>query len=240
MYQEKIKITSSQCDVFEELKISALFSMFQDNSVKAVETLGFGKKKTLDKGFLWIVGKVFLKINKYPKYLEEITFESYALEMVHYLYPRYYEIKNNKGEVLISIYANWMLIDNKTRKILSPNDTKVIIRKENDLKPTVLFSPIKMEELDKVSERKVYFSDIDINNHLNNEKYIEYMVDLHNSDFYFHNKIKELYIEFRREIKEEEILSLYSYTKDNLQIVQGKNENDVAYQANIFYESCII
>ena len=35
-----------------------------------------------------------------------------------------------------------------------------------------------------VETRKVRYSDIDLNGHLNNTKYIDYIVDIHDSDFY--------------------------------------------------------
>ena len=51
-YRKQLTVTSSECDRFQRLRLSALFSVLQEVSITDVELTGLTRDKTLDRGFL--------------------------------------------------------------------------------------------------------------------------------------------------------------------------------------------
>jgi len=61
-HSKEIKILSSDCDRFQHLRLSRLFSILQEISIADVERVGLTRDKTLDKGMLWVISRMRLEI----------------------------------------------------------------------------------------------------------------------------------------------------------------------------------
>ena len=57
------------CDVSfnRKLRPSSLFSVMQEASIDHTEALGAGRAKTLDRGFLWVITRQKVEINRLPE-----------------------------------------------------------------------------------------------------------------------------------------------------------------------------
>lgn len=237
MFSQDYLIQSSQVDCFQKLKLSSLFTMFQDLSVSATEAINCGKSETLDRGYLWVVTKINLHVIRYPRYLEHVTFETFPNDMIHFIYPRSYICRDGKGKVLFTMKAFWILMNAKTRRIALPAETHLGVPGESDSQEVIdLLKELPSLEVKEKGSRKVQFSDVDLNGHLNNERYIEFMIDLEKKDFYAHHEICDMEIEYKKEVKEEENI-LFSTSTTNPSLVIGKVKDVLVYQALITYRS---
>ena len=82
--------------------------------------------------------------------------------------------------------------------------------------------------------RKVRYSDIDLNGHLNNTKYIDYIIDLHDSDFYKKNSIVRFLINYEKELMDNDVLNLFS-DHQNPEYIKGEVDK-TAFEVNISYQ----
>jgi acyl-ACP thioesterase len=74
----------------------------------------------------------------------------------------------------------------------------------------------------------VGYSDIDINEHLNNAKYIDYIMDCFSLKLHKKYNISSIQIDYLHEALPGEIIQLYTDTaglKDNFVYIEGINEN---------------
>ena len=236
MYQEKIFINSNDVDDHCDLKISTIFKYLQQVSTNHAELLGIGKEETLRRGEFWVITRMKVIIHQMPKMLDTLTVTTHPGEKVMFIFPRYYQIYNEKGELVISASSSWALLDINTHKIkVKPFEDDFILPFEKLDEDISLPEKINPDQLIIVDERKVRYSDIDLNGHLNNTKYIDYIIDTHDSDFYQKHRVKEILINYEKEIKNNDNVVIYS-NKSFPEIIAGSVNDQHSFIAQIEYE----
>ena len=235
MYKEKVFVTSNDVDNHLNLKVSSIFKFMQMVSTNHSEKLHIGQKDTIDVGKCWVIVRFQVVIYNYPKLNDEIIVATHPGEANKFLFPRYYQIYSKKGELLIAGSALWVLIDMNSRRVLiNPfGDRKFPIESSKD--DIALPNKVEKVEYKKFEDRKVRYNDIDMNGHLNNVKYIEYIVDTKNKEFYDDNQIKSILINYDKEIKEGETISISTYGDHDF-YVKGEVGNSVNFTSFVEVE----
>ena len=118
MYQEKFFVSSGDVDNHFELKLSSIFQFFQIVSANHSELLGLGKKETWDKGMCWVITRMKVQIFRLPKMLETVIVKTHPGEIMAFLFPRFYQIYSESGELLVAGSACWTLLDANTHKVI--------------------------------------------------------------------------------------------------------------------------
>ena len=177
IYQKNYKIQSSEVDAFRRLRLSTLFTFMQEAAIHHTEQLGAGREKTLDRGLLWVVTLQHAEILRMPEYDEEIKLVSWPGKMMHVMFPRYYNVYDEKGETLVRGSALWTLMDCETRKMIFPDEYDISIKETVTGKEFELPKPLKFEEVEFCEEYTVPYSRTDINGHLTNTAYFDIAQD---------------------------------------------------------------
>ena len=94
---------------------------------------------------------------------------------------------------------------------------------------------ITLTATEEVDKRVVRYSDIDLNGHLNNTKYVEFIVDTHEPEFYRHHKIASIEINYDHEIRGSQEVVLYS-NKNNPEVITGKVNGNTHFTSLLTYE----
>ena len=199
VYQKRIEIRAEHVDFKRKMRPSSLLRFFQECCIAHTEELGFDRSTTLDKGLLWVVACERLLINKMPEYGETILLECYPGKMLHYLFPRHFLVKNEKGEILIRGIAIWALIEEKTRSIIEPKEYGILIEGEEhgeEIPPLMRLPDFEGEAL----PRSASYSLADINGHINNASYLDLAFDLVSQADLIENELKEIDVVFQKEI----------------------------------------
>lgn len=183
------------------LRPSVLMRWLQEASIAHTEALGAGRAKTLDKGALWVVCRVRLEIENLPCYDETVTLSSWAGDTMRVLFPRYYEMTDESGTPLVKASAVWLLMDAKKRKMVFPENYDVVVPGIRTGREIPLSFGVSLGEQEKTKRFKVAYSQVDINRHMNNAKYLDCMEDVLGKDFLDTHMLKTLEIEFKSEIK---------------------------------------
>ena len=132
MYSEKIQITSNDIDENLELRLSSLFKFMQQVASHHVEKLHAGHLDLLEHNMLWVVIRMQVKIYKLPKYEEEIVVSTHAGETRSFIYPRYFEIYDDKKNLIVAVSSLWTIIDATTRKVVLKPQGITPIKGESD------------------------------------------------------------------------------------------------------------
>ena len=175
--EETIRLKSKDVDMFRRLRISALFELFQEASIRHTEQLGVGREKTLDKGLLWVLLMQRAEIERLPEYDEEIRLKSWPGETMHLLFPRYCTVETMEGKPLIRSSALWSLVDAETRKVIFPEKYGIRIPGESGREEIALPGSIPKPEAEKEQVFTVPYSFVDLNGHMNNTRYFDLAED---------------------------------------------------------------
>ncbi len=237
MYQEKIFVNSNDVDDHFDLKISTIFKYFQQVSTNHSELLGLGKKDTFDKGMFWVITRMHVKIYKMPKMLDTLTVTTHPGDSMMFIFPRYYQIYDQDGDLCIAASAAWVLLDNKTHKVITkPFGDGYSFKGESLPEDLKLPDRVTYDNVFKVETRKVRYNDIDLNGHLNNTKYIDYIIDTHDINFYKKFRVKEILINYEKEISNNDLVDLYTDGKMP-EIIVGDVESAHSFVAKVTYET---
>ena len=177
IYSESLRLRSKDVDMFRRLRLSRLFELLQEASIRHTEELGMGRDKTLDRGLLWVVTMQQAEILRMPEYDERIVLSSWPGKTMHVFFPRNYLITGESGEPLIRANALWMLVDQGTRRMVFPDRHGIVI--EGESREGELPLPAAPQRLPFSQERdfRVPFSYVDLNGHMNNTRYFDLMED---------------------------------------------------------------
>ena len=198
-YRQTIRLKAEHVDAFRRLRPSVLARFFQEACIAHTEELGMGRKKTLDRGLLWVLANEHYKIHRFPVYDEEIELACYPGMMLHFFFPRYLEIRSKQGELLIQATAIWTLIDEKSRQMVDPQEKGVIVNgKENGTEIAPALRVVSSLSLDKEIELKATYSRSDINGHLSHLAYFDASMD---ALIHPETPLKEILIAYKKELR---------------------------------------
>jgi acyl-ACP thioesterase len=186
--------------MFRRIKPSAVLAMFQDCSEDLTEGWGVGLDAMLEKGIIWVAAKVECQARRLPEHGEPVTVRGWAGRSRSGICPFHYELIDGRGESAITGCSMWVLSDLKTHSMMSPNIPKISLpTPEPEGAPMPRMSPIKPSETFQETSRPVLFSETDINGHLTNTRYVDWICDLAPMEFHKTHPMRGLRINYRSE-----------------------------------------
>lgn len=205
---------------------AAICNFLGESAWRQAEQLGFGYNDAFRLNQFWVVLRWYIKMEKYPKWQEEIIMETWP-RMPEYLYAfRDYNIKSGDGKILGRATSTWMVLDAKARRPQKLELVKGLLH--HTLDQQALQENAKKiqlpENAESVGRRKVSYSDVDFHGHVTNPKYVEWVLDLFDGDFHKSNFLSELQVNFLHECRFDDEVELFSsHTDKQNQLVFGKN-----------------
>ena len=217
-YNKKHEVSYSEVDKEMNVNLLNAARLAQDVTTDYFGAINSDNQTNKTKNnAVWVLIKTKVHFENYSKLGDFIEARCYTAHKK--LATVDLEIDFKKGDnISFIVKQECCPIDVTTRKIRGintisyPNDMECI---EPVLDKKYLRLNTKFEEIDKVYEQKVLASDIDFNNHVNNVKYIKYLMNAFSSDFWIEHEICDFEIHYINETREGEILSIYQKTEEN-------------------------
>jgi len=200
-YEKKLTVLMRDCDMFRRLKPSALLAMFQDCSEDLTEGWGVGLDAMLEKGIIWVAAKVECEVHRLPEHGEGVTVRGWAGCSRGGIHPFRYEMWSGEGELLVTGCSLWVLSDLESHSMMSPNVPKLSLPTPEEAGTRLpRMKPILPPTVYESATRKVHFSEVDINGHLTNTRYLDWVTDLPSRDFHESHPMTGIRINYRAEI----------------------------------------
>ena len=220
VFQQTVRIRDCDVSFNRKLRPSCLFSLMQEASIDHTEQLGAGRDKTLDRGFLWVLTRQKVLINRMPEYDERVLFESWPGETMHVLFPRYYRMLDTAGKLLLSASALWTLIDAENRGLIFPQQEGIVVPGEITGNEIPLSSGIRSMPAAETKHFAVPYSHTDINGHMNNIRYIDECENMI-PHVAAEKNLKEIAVEYAHEIRLGEEMDISLGVQDHTYFFTG-------------------
>ena len=184
----------------------------QEMANRHADFLGFGYNDLQAKGIIWVLSRVRVVFNRIPKWNEDVSMETWHKGNDRLFGIRDFRMDTLSGESLAVATSSWLIIGSESRRIQridqylgedSPGVNKV------DAIVTPAAKLVSPGQMTFVKKRRVEFSDIDINNHTNNAKYIEWAFDCIDQQVSFSMEVKEFTVNFNSESRIGEEIDMY-------------------------------
>ena len=195
------KITYQESDFVGYYRLANLFSTLSDLATKNGRLTGIWQEE-LEGRYGWILTKQTIKLFRPIKINEEVTFTTRAGKSSRIKFTRLYDIFDSHGICIGGVYSTWTFIDIQKRKIIRPEIVGVNIPEIEEHKHAVeKYEEIKNTvDLELVAERVVSYSDLDINQHMNNYRYLEWALDVMDCKLFNTYYISEASVNFKKEM----------------------------------------
>lgn len=235
IYKKEIQIDFNECDFSARAKLSTVLKHLADIAGSDYTDRGLTHKYLWDKKIVFLLSKFSINFVKSIYDSNKIITETYERMIKGAFFYRDYVIKNDSGEPMIYAKSTWVVCEPTTRRLIRPTSIEVKLSPENLNIPCD--EPTKLKKSDnltKVGERKIVYSDIDNNLHLYNAKYADIICDFLPIELLKKN-VKTFKVNFEKEALYSETLDIFTDIKDDVVQSVGMKGNELSYIAELTF-----
>lgn len=244
IWQEELLVKTSDTDFQKKLKLSNFFVWMQDVASTHAEHLGFGYNDLLNWELAWILSRKKVYFFDFPSMGEKVSVETWPKGIQQKLFfMREHRLTGSDGRVIALSTSAYILVSTKARKMLPPAALPQQIYDNDGLsaidEPLLKIAPV--EELSECFSLTPGYSAVDIMQHVNNARYIEWISDCFSMEEHQSCRPKSLQINFLNEIKPGEAVTLLRGPRPddhNSWYITGMNQanHSKAFEAEISWE----
>jgi acyl-ACP thioesterase len=178
LWTEHYRITSLLVNPLGRLGLYGILNLLQETAWMHAETLGFGMKGMEEKGLIWVLTRQSLKMQDWPSFNSKITIETWLRPPMGAFAIREFSIKNEEGHEIGTCTTSWLALDKDSKTILPSQNlypwSEITLERSTDL----VADKVSVEgEYEHLAKYRVRNSDLDINQHVNNTKYSQWILD---------------------------------------------------------------
>ncbi|HTY57248.1 MAG TPA: acyl-ACP thioesterase domain-containing protein [Bacteroidota bacterium] len=184
-WKEDYAVKSYETDCAGRLRMASLFNYFQEFAGNHVVHLGIGYEVLKDLGYVWFLSRAKVRVRRLPAWGEGGSVETWHATTDGLMFIRDFRMSDQGGNILLEASTGWLLMDTAAFRP-HPAGVLPIPLPAND-HGRALDEPLKkllpVQTLRPVYERNVHLSDLDVNNHVNNARYLEWIFDCYDDAF---------------------------------------------------------
>ena len=201
-YQMKMKIPFDMADMNGHIKLpDVILLSLQVSGMQSIE-LGVSDKAILENyNLVWIITDYDIEVVRLPRFAEEITIETEALSYNRLFCYRRFTIYDQAGQDLIHMMATFVLMDRDSRKVQAV-ESEIVAPYQSEFDKKLIRGP-KYESLEEPFSKDyhVRFYDLDMNGHVNNSKYLDWIFEVMGADFLTQYIPKKINIKYVKEVR---------------------------------------
>lgn len=204
-------IRNYETDFKRRLKPSAILGYFQETASEHSSQMGLGFESLMENGYCWVLSKIYLEIERLPRVGETVKVGSWPHSPNKAIYERSFVVQG-EGDVCVRAYSRWC--------ILRADNGRIV--------PCSLF---KQPQIDYIEDKSVCFdewsipelqnnlppafslrvanSEYDLNYHVNNIKYADYIFNCFSVQELEQNILKCFQLHYIKQAHEGDVLDFY-------------------------------
>ena len=236
MYEYKIRIGFSDCDINKTFTLTSLIDAFQDCSTFQSEDLGVGFDVLTQHNVVWVINYWELNIYRLPKLCEYVTVGTYPYAFKGCFGFRNFYMKDDKNEYIVKANSMWTLVDTlSSRPSKAPQFISQAYELEEKLDMTYNPRKVLIPETDDVLTLEkdpihIQLHHLDSNHHVNNGQYVKLAMSALGEE----ENIGSLRIDYRKQAHLGDTIYPVVYKTDNKSIVALYDENKSAFSVAEF------
>ncbi len=234
LWQKEYTLRAGDFDKFDRIKPSAVLDLFQDAAGQHAIEIGVGFDDMIAREYLWVLTRIKFEIVSAPKRYQTVVVKTWPLAPNRLNYRREYCIKDQDGNMLVKGSSEWVIIHSKERKLLSVPD---LYNFDGDYHNEVMFEGKlgKIRDFEAVNTPysvDAGFCELDINDHVNNTNYANYVLDAVSPQK--DDILKVFQIDYRKEVMQGTQLNIFYSKEENTISAKGlNNDGDTMFACKI-------
>jgi medium-chain acyl-[acyl-carrier-protein] hydrolase len=228
IYEKDYKINSLNMNTNKKLGLVGILGILQDVTGEHALRLGFGYEELRKRGFFWVLVRQKLRINSWPNWNDLVLVKTWTKPVFGIYAIREYEIFVNNQKIG-DCSTTWMILDSETRKPKKIENSDNLFRPRTDYSLDYSAEKVSIpNEMNSIKTFEVRISDLDMNNHVNNIKYTQWILD--SIPFTYHQRFmtKEYEINFSGETFLDDKIETIS----NIEKLESNKNHEVFFKVN--------
>lgn len=212
--EDEYSISFYEVDTKNEVFLPVLWSFMQETAWHHADHLRVGYSNLWERQFFWVLSRLSIQMEEYPRWGDRIKIKTWLAGIGRLFALRHFSIADSKGIIIGMAKSAWLVLDLKTRKPQRIGPVfKHILHLFDDLPSTE--EPEKLPPPVRPQMEKSYtvrYSDIDMHHHVNNIKYIEWILDSYPFEMNQTHQIRAFEINFLAESSCGDAISIHTDT----------------------------
>ena len=240
VWKENYKITSYQVDFQEKIKPTHLMQLFQEAAGNHAQHLGAGYAALVEEKMFWALSRIRVEVLQLPLWGDEIHIETWPCSLVGPFFRRDFIFYNAANEPICKGVSGWLLLNAETMRPQRADKLNIDLP-FNEGKFALESFPDRLSGSAEtaVFKKKILYNEIDVNFHVNNTRYLDWVMDCFDSTFYQTHKLNSFTLEFLGEMHwgdEVELLSGQEGTNFHIQALNSQT-GKIAFRADVDWEN---
>lgn len=179
LFRNKFRIRISELDSHGRLRLPALLEYLQETAATHAGQLKFHNADMMGENLGWVLTKLYIELESLEDLGESVTVESWASGSNRLYANRDFRILTEDGKELGRATSSWLVLDLESRR---PAKTGELFKNIKEIeRPPILerkFARLpRLESSDYEEEYSVNFNHLDINRHVNNVRYVDWLLE---------------------------------------------------------------
>ncbi|MBQ6595211.1 MAG: hypothetical protein IJH78_06075 [Clostridia bacterium] len=204
-YIEAKQLRTCDCDAGAFWKPSSILEIMQETAAEHCDRLRASRARLEERGLCWVLSRTGVSMSRLPVYGERVTVETYLTPVKHLFYPRGNVIRDASGEVIGRANSYWLLMDLETRRMVNDEYVQSCLPASLQAEEAVrLNRPIRpLDGEVRRAELLPRFSELDLNGHVNNTRYMDWCCDALGREILTERHIMGFWVYYENELRED-------------------------------------
>ena len=201
VHEKEWEINFSQCAPNGALNYTDLCNLLQLTAAEHADLGGISFTDMQKFNQAWVLSRMRIEIESLPQWRDKITIKTWIVSLENSRSIRVLEVYKNQQKI-ISSETFWVVINTKIRRpenLALPHEHFEKFSEQFATKESVKKIQIPKES-SVVGTHEVVFSDLDVVNHVNNVKYLEWCLDFVEPKLLLNHTFKSLDMNFLNEL----------------------------------------
>lgn len=218
LFTAEYRVTSFLTNAYGKLGLYSLLNLLQDVAGVHATELGFGYEDMVRMKTFWVLTRQKVVMTKWPSQGEKIKINTWVRLGEGALSNRDFSLFLG-DELIGECSTSWITLDAETRRPVAVDRSGVLSQLTAFEKVSIDAEKIKAlkDNLETVASFSVRNSDIDLNMHVNNTKYAQWILDSIPLSSHGQYDLKSYEINFVAETKLEDVISIQKSQRDYLE-----------------------
>jgi len=225
VYERTRRIPDHEVDFTGVWRLSSALNEMQEMAELHANVLGTGREALGQAGVFWVVSRICVQMREYPTWGEEVLVRTWPENVGNRIFPRHFSFSRPDGETLGGGTAMFLLMDRAQNRIIRAPESVVVPNAgvRGKLAEMIPGKLIPGGALHPKGRRRPRYSDIDLNGHMNNERYAEWVFDLFEPERFREYRVETLQINYLSEAR----------AGDDITLSLGEGEDGRSYVCGV-------
>jgi medium-chain acyl-[acyl-carrier-protein] hydrolase len=218
-YEKEYSIHVYETGPDGRLTLFSLFDYLQDIASDHAVKLGYGRDELLKQNNFWVLSRIYAEISSIPEWNRTITIRTWPRGTDKLFALRDYEVRYSDGRQIARATSSWLIVDRFSKRIQRPDNTLSMYYSDLPREKALIRNAAKIEPAPPDRRNTpvsiVRISDLDINLHTNNVRYVKWIYDSYTLDFIMNHTPLSVEINYLAESHYNDIISILIAEENN-------------------------